>query len=385
MTPTARPLALALLLLAGCGGQNAQPPATASAFAASSASEAPEPSGSAPGDDGVTGQIAYVAGADPQIHLLDLATGESRQLTNLGPEHAELADAGPFRPVLTCGFGPGTLAWSPDGSMLAFSYGGCEAVLYVVDLDGELTRIADGRSPAWSPDGARLVFSPMTPFCFGGPECGQAPEPGAWNLHVIDLVAGGAPRPLTLHEAAQMAGQPTYSPDGSLIAFTTPLTGEPAEGGAFGATQVISADGGEPRVVARGAWPAGWLPDGRLLIVAEETSDVIAIDLETGESAALGRDGGRGVVAPDGTRLLLTALEPGSDTVHVRMTTVEGDVLVEGPGFPAGWAPDSSAAIVVDHATSEIIVVDREGEELGRYEVAAGQQGLGEAAWRPGS
>ena len=378
MTRTARPLIVAVLFLAACGGQNAPPSVTASA------SGAVQPSDSAPGEGPLTGQIAYVAGADPQIHLLDLATGESRQLTDLGPEHAELSDAGPFRPVLTCGFGPATLAWSPNGSMLAFSYGGCETVLYVVDLGGELTRIADGRSPTWSPDGAQLVFSPMTPFCFGVPDCGQEPAPAAWALHVVDVAAGGDPGPLTLHEAGRMAGQPIYSPDGSLIAFTTPLTDEPAESGAFGATQIVSADGGEPRVVARGAWPAGWLPDGRLLIVAEETGDVFALDLESGLSVALGGDGGRGIAAPDGTRLLLTRLDEGTDTVHVRMTTFDGDVLVEGPGFPAGWAPDSRAAIVGDHATNELIVVDRDGNEVGRFP-AAGPENLSEAAWRPGS
>ena len=68
------------------------------------------------------GQIAYVGGADPQIHLLDLASGESLQLTHLRPEHAELTGVGPMRPALSCFFGPSGLRWSPDGERLAFSY-----------------------------------------------------------------------------------------------------------------------------------------------------------------------------------------------------------------------------------------------------------------------
>ena len=37
-------------------------------------------------------------------------------------------------PAISCGFGPSGLAWSPDGSRLAFNYGGCETVLWLVDL-----------------------------------------------------------------------------------------------------------------------------------------------------------------------------------------------------------------------------------------------------------
>ena len=79
------------------------------------------------------GEIAYVAGDDPQIFLLDLATGDSRQLTELGPKDAELSLAAPLQPALSCGFGPSSLAWSPDGSMLAFAYGSCDSVVYIVE------------------------------------------------------------------------------------------------------------------------------------------------------------------------------------------------------------------------------------------------------------
>jgi dipeptidyl aminopeptidase/acylaminoacyl peptidase len=377
MTRAARPLVLAALsvLVAACTAT----PAPASAPA--SAPDDPEPSAAEGDGGGLSGQIAYVAGLDPQIHLLDLATGESRQLTQLLPEHAELADAGPLRPVLTCGFGPTGLTWSPDGERLAFAYGACESVLYVVDLEGELTRIADGRAPTWSPDGRQLVFAPNTPFCMGGPECGAEPAPGAWSLQVVDL-PGGAPRPLTLDPAARMAFQPRFSPDGHAIAFSVAARNPNPESGPFNETFVVPADGGKPRLIARGVWPSGWLLDGRLLLIEELSSDLVALDLDSGDTTSLGGDAGWAPMAPDGSRLLLNETDPQTGNSTVRLMTLDGDILAEGDGYPAGWAPDSRAAVIVVSGSSQMIILDRDGAELGSFALPQEGHGL-EAAWRP--
>ena len=151
------------------------------------ATGSPLPSGQA--GNVLDGQIAYVGGADPQIHLLDLASGESLQLTQLRPEHAELTGVGPMRPALSCFFGPSGLRWSPDGERLAFSYGSCDAVIYAVDLEGNLTRIGDGRGAAWSHDGRFLVYGANVPYCAG--PCGQPAEPGTLDLQIVDLHADG--------------------------------------------------------------------------------------------------------------------------------------------------------------------------------------------------
>jgi dipeptidyl aminopeptidase/acylaminoacyl peptidase len=380
---------LTLILLAACTAQPAASPPTVAEH-----SEGPTPT-VAPSDEPTPspttgavelhGQLAYVAGEDPQIHLLDIATGESRQLTQLRPEHAELTAEGRMRPVVSCGFGPGTLAWSPDGSQLAFSYGGCETVLYTVDLEGELTRIADGRSPAWSPDGRRLVFQPTVPFCMGA-DCGEPPHPGAWSLQVIDFVAGTQPEPLSLEPAAISAGQPAFSPDGTLIAFTAPLPQEEADPETFGAAYVMRADGSDPRLMARGAWSPGWLADGRLLIVEERTGDVHAIDLDTADGTALGGDAGPAVASPDGTRLLLTHSDPATGGFSTRLTTLDGEALAELAGSPVAWAPDSSAAVVleVDDPDAALVFVGRDGQSLGRFSLPSAVN-ASFAAWRPGS
>jgi Tol biopolymer transport system component len=348
-----------------------EPPGTTSA-----------PKGSTPGQLALTGEIAYVAGQDPQIFLLDLATGESRQLTELRPEHAELADAKPMRLVLSCGFGPADLSWSPDGSLLAFSYGSCEAVVYLVDLEGTLRRVGEGRSPDWSPDGRTLIFSPNSPFCAMA-DCGEPPAPGAWNLQMVDVTTGSDPRPLSLHEAARNGGQPAYSPDGKLIAYTGLLPDAAADPELFAATYVIGADGTDPRLIARGAWPSTWLPDGRLLLVDERTGDLRALDLATTDAVPLGGDASFVTASPDGTRLLLVNTDTGTGTSMTRMASLDGETLSETPGYPAAWAPDSSAAVLID--PGGLAIVDRDGAAVATYELPDAFNLFPPAGWRPGS
>lgn len=383
---TRTPILLLALLLAACAARPIASPSVAvesdvpGPSVTDSDSPSPSPAGGAAELDG---QLAFVAGAEAQIHLLDLSTGEVSQLTNLGPEDAELTAEGRLRPVVTCGFGPTGLAWSPDGSQLAFAYGGCETVLYVVDVDGTLTRIADGYGPAWSPDGTRLVFRPNTPFCLT-PDCGEPPHPGAWSLQVVDLAGGGEPEPLSLEPAAELAGQPAFSHDGSLIAFTGPLPAGESDPDMSGAAYVMRSDGSEPRLVARGVWSPGWLADGRMLVVEERTGDLHAIDLETDNGTRIGSGAGPASASPDGTRLLLTSSDPVSGASTTRMTTLEGVILAELAGFPAAWDPDSGAAVILHSTDTEaaFVFVGRDGESLGRFSPPDLMNG-GLAAWRP--
>jgi dipeptidyl aminopeptidase/acylaminoacyl peptidase len=89
-------------------------------------------------------QIAYFDGSGDHsnsLHVMNADGTDVRVLT--GPDYGHIDE----------------LAWSPDGSRLAFSlqYGGG---LYIVAVDGSgLTElIPNGENPAWSPDGSRIAF-----------------------------------------------------------------------------------------------------------------------------------------------------------------------------------------------------------------------------------
>jgi WD40 repeat protein len=369
LQPMHRPttLLLASLLVTACTAAPAPSAAPSSASPSEAIGGTPSPSLAAAGA-GLRGRIAYVAGVDPQIFLLDLETGKSRQLTELRPEHAELTASGPMRPALTCGFGPSGLAWSPDGNRLAFAYGSCDSVVYVVDLDGQLRRIGDGRGPAWSPDGTRLLHAANVPYSPCGAGCMMdPPELGAWDLHIVTLAEDGESRPLTNDGSTSGAGSPAWSPDGSTIAFSGAPIGADAEAEAFTATYVFGADGSDPRHVVDGAWPAGWDPHGRLLIVTENTSEMHAIDLADSSSTRIGTVQGPGGLSPDGSLVLETSTDPVTGAGGIRLTTMSGEVVVESAGYPGAWASDSSAVAIVDLDRSAIVVIGRDGTALGRF------------------
>lgn len=181
--------------------------------------------------------------------------------------------------------------WSPAGACLAFlsDREGGKAQVYVLDSTGgearKLTSIPQGAgAPVWSPDGTRLVTMVRT----GGEEEGSKPEgnkpqtPPARlitalkyrangegftydrrrHLFVVDA-ASGETRQLTHGDWDDT--QPTWSPDGRLLAFVsarhTDRDHDRAED-----IFVVDAAGGEPVRITPGggacALPA-WSPDAQ--------------------------------------------------------------------------------------------------------------------------
>jgi Tol biopolymer transport system component len=106
------------------------------------------------------------------------------------------------------------LAWSPDGSLLAF---GCEGTLggiCGVTPDGSEVRLLVStagfdHSPTWSPDGHRLAF------VSDGPD-GDAIMVA--DLGSADVVAAAAIAPLA-PEVPESQDDPSWSPLGTLIAY----------------------------------------------------------------------------------------------------------------------------------------------------------------------
>lgn len=162
------------------------------------------------------------------------------------------------------------VAWSPDGLRIAFV---ADGVIAVANRDGRGRRqltthstdagmyTLDG-NPSWSPDGSRMVFGRLViaaPSFIPSPVLPPLPAPSVYELVTINADGSGEQALTKTPDASEL--QPAWSPDERQIAFT-----EYASGGPFVA--VMDAEGGSPRIIARGSQPAWSANGGSIAYVA---------------------------------------------------------------------------------------------------------------------
>jgi Tol biopolymer transport system component len=156
--------------------------------------------------------------------------------------------------------GEGGLAWSPDGSRIAFALGTLKhpnkhthisTALFVANADGSGQRMITpwalgAANPDWAPDGSRIAFNS---------EGGHSP-----NIYAVRPDGSGLRRLLAGNHRGGVgpASSPTWSPDGTKIVFTAP-----PKLGSYIRTDVyvMNADGrnvqplvASPRMETNAAW-----------------------------------------------------------------------------------------------------------------------------------
>ena len=240
----------------------------------------------------VTGSTNVLSLYEGGLHVIDLATGADRHLppTSSHPVTPE-AQLEAWRRLgraesrlLGCAE-PHELAWSPDGSLLAYTCtvvrGGAQVGrIYTIRPDGTRRRLLHTGTPsaywpAWSPDGRRIAFST---------------GPRRWGHSAIYVVHLDGSH---LQLVARAGRAPDWSPDGKTIAYRArACTGPKSE---KGRTRLVTPDGRDVTPHSRGGRCGGigpayaipaWSPDGRRLAITSwnglyvmdaDGSDVIAI------------------------------------------------------------------------------------------------------------
>ncbi|MDX6252930.1 MAG: hypothetical protein QOF10_6290 [Kribbellaceae bacterium] len=206
---------------------------------------------------------------------------------------------------LTRGKADTSPAWSPDGTQLAFlrAEDGPAQIWLLPATGGEpeqLTKLPLGAgTPVWSPDGTRLAFGAPVDLAAAAAEDDEARKRRAMapvvidrldyqadgtgllrtirkHLHVVDL---GTKNCRQATEGNWHAGDPTWSPDGTKLAFSAGMAPDADLTFHSGAYVIdVSAEKAKPELVGLAedvAGPAIWTAEGdALLVIATRNAPV---------------------------------------------------------------------------------------------------------------
>jgi Tol biopolymer transport system component len=209
-------------------------------------------------------------------------------------------------------------AWSPDSKYIAYTrcdiydkvkgekIPSCE--LFVLEVATRQTQrltdnvVYDGQ-PTWSPDGTQIAYRrEETPDT-------TRPTANADSLRVIDR---DDLHDRELYRCPALCNTPTWSPRGDRIAFqqATSSTIDSAS-----AVFLIRSDGSDLRQLTAGdrtVWKPRWSPDGKQIAFRQASDQPMwLIDVASGQATALEVKGARGpdepLFAPDGSGIVFSA------------------------------------------------------------------------------
>ena len=195
------------------------------------------------------------------LMAIDVADGSSREL-DVGSEGV-----------------PRDLAWSPDGSTVAYVANG----LWTMAPDGSIRQpvtlpagVVDPRTPSWSPDGTALAF-------MGRPNSGERHQ-----LFTISTTGDAAIWSSLEGVEDDLAFLPRWSPDGRSIAFESSVLGSQME-------TFLATTAGEVRPIddrPAGSWDPRWTRDGAAITYSARVGDdryqLVRVPPDGGKAVPLG-------------------------------------------------------------------------------------------------
>ena len=250
---------------------------------------------------------------------------------------------------------PTRLAWSPDGSLLAFVWRrspGAQPEIFVMRADGsDRQRIAAGNQFAWSPDSTRIAVPERDHIIYHSASDGQ--DVGRLPLgrlrHVRDLAWSpdsrrrdrdiwalaadtGTPQRITRHGRHDT---PVWAPAANRLVFNSPS-----------GVQISDPFGDEVHQVAQGrVSQGGWSPDG-LFLLLQRFGGIDTLDLCLLVSGTIASDDRSTTVSggswsPDGMRILFYRSARQGGVVEAWTANADGGDASRAPNAtaPASWQP----------------------------------------------
>lgn len=239
--------------------------------------------------------------------------------------------------------------------------------IYVMNADGAqptlLTSASPSdESPSWSPDGSKIAFA--------------SHRDGNPRIYVMN--ADGSEQ-VRLTAFAQAAGQPSFAPDGMRIAYMSDYH-----------VYVMGADGSNPQRITAAGDAGGypdWSPDGQKIVYAgrlDSRQGIIVVNADGAQGMMLVPSNGSARApawSPDGREIAFSSACGQSQCIYLmsangsnlRPVTSQTDAF----DYPA-WSPAGDHIIMEGAAggsqSTSLYVVRRDGTGLVRLTVREGQQ-----------
>jgi Tol biopolymer transport system component len=217
---------------------------------------------------------------------------------------------------------------------------------------GDPTRLTEPGhhgDPDWSPDASRIAFWSLR-------------ETQSGRIYVMNA-DGSNQHPIVDGDG----GEPAWSPDGTTIAYTGSTHSSNEDRPTL---NLVSADGGEPRVLAEKGDAPSWSPDGRSIVFADgwDETGLSIVDVETGAVRPLIDLPGTissPAWSPDGAEIAFAWSAQGwdADIYAVRPDGSGFRRITDGGGGPPSWSPDGAflAFEAGSYHGSVVYVVRRDG------------------------
>lgn len=337
-TLTITSIAVALTLLAaGCGSDSAPttaspapPTATSTITSTTSAATTPattEASTTASTTTSTGSAVPVIADNEPR-YAFNVLTGAGGGVLLTRLDGSDVVELGADVPGVHK-----RNDFSPDGEHVVFVDETTETI-WIANLDGTPSVQVPGcdhngcDSPSFSPDGSRLAYSRY--------ENGAAVGPAAVGIEVIDLATGKVTKVVRL-ERPVLADVPRWSPDGTeLVIGVDQMDDEANETGA--AIAIVAASGGEPRYLTQFDL-YGYLPDWNRV-----TGDIVFSNQI--RNAAKGFD-----EAHEATDVF--TIRPDGSGLRQVTHAVPGEQILG-----AKWTPDGKAILAYSTKTAGAIRID---------------------------